>query len=331
MSRPLSQVTTLRRLSRAYRRILVLALPAALACQGAGDALAPDDASDSSPPDGVAAPDLLGALTTNRLVFSSFTVDGGCDLWTMDPQGGSQTRLTSFTGVENDPKWSYDHVHVAFVRIRNGLTDIYLADADGTHKHWASSTQSSMSVQMPSWAPNGSHLLVVVDLQGYPALAKLDLATGKVALVAPKGVFGQTGYSPVYDPTGTSIYFVDFSLWSIKRFTPGGTLTTVLTTTSYLADPSMSPDGTRLAYSKEAAPGNYEIFVLNLATKVNTRLTNNAASDRTPTWSPDGTKLAFVSTRSGKAQVYTMNSSTGAGVTRITSKTYGARSPSWAH
>jgi TolB protein len=331
MPRSLSQVTTLRRLARVYRRILVVALPAALACHGAGDALAPDGAGDPSPSESVAAADLVGALATNRIVFSSFTADGGTDVWTMDPQGGTQIRLTSFTGVENDPRWSYDRKHLAFVRIRNGKTDIYLADADGTHKHWASATQSALSVSSPSWAPNGTHLLVKVDYQGYPCLAKLDLATGNVGLVASKGLFAQTGYAPVYDPTGTSIYFVDWSLWSIKRFTPNGSLTTVLTSTSYLADPAVSPDGTRLAYAKEATPGNYEIFVLNLATKVAKRLTYSGGNDLTPTWSPDGTKLGFVSMRSGKSQIYTMNSSTGGGVTKITSKTYGAKAPSWTH
>ena len=313
-------------------RILALALPAVLAaCQGAGDALAPDGAGDRMSPDPVAAPDLLAALTTSRIVFSSSTSDGGADVWTMDPQGGTQTRLTSFTGLESDPRWSYDHKHVAFVRSRNGRSDIYLADADGTHKHWATATQSTNSVDSPSWAPGGSHLLVHVDIQGTPVLAKLDLATGYLSLVAPNGLAAQTGYQPVYDPTGKTIYFVDWSLMSIKRFTPNGSLTTVVTSTSYLVDPSVSPDGTRLAYAKEVVPGNFEIFVLNLSTKVATRLTNNGSNDQSPTWSPDGARLAFTSTRSGKRQIYTMNSSTGGGVTRITSKAYGARSPSWAH
>ena len=72
---------------------------------------------------------------------------------------------------------------------------------------------------------------------------------------------------------------------------------------------------------------NSEIYVLNLATKVTKRLTFNGAVDQSPTWSPDGTKLAFSSYRTGKMQIYTMNSSTGGSVTRITSRTYGAFSP----
>ena len=67
-----------------------------------------------------------------------------------------------------------------------------------------------------------------VPFQGLPCLAKLDLATGNMALVAPAGVFGVEGSYPIYDPTGQTIIYVDKTYKTIKRFTPGGALTTVL-------------------------------------------------------------------------------------------------------
>ena len=48
-----------------------------------------------------------------------------------------------------------------------------------------------------------------------------------------------------------------------------------------------------------------------------------------PTWSPDGTKLAFASNRTGKLQVYTMNSTTGGNLAKIINTTYGAYRPAW--
>ena len=112
---------------------------------------------------------------------------------------------------------------------------------------------------------------------------------------------------------------------------PGPPDGTLLTASVYVGDPAISPDGTRLAYYKEVTPGNTEIHVLNLATKVTKRLTFSATGDWSPSWSLDGTKLAFTSYRSGKPQIWTMNSSTGGSLTRITNRTYGAGSPAWTH
>jgi Tol biopolymer transport system component len=98
-----------------------------------------------------------------------------------------------------------------------------------------------------------------------------------------------------------------------------------------LGEPALSPDRTRLAFTKAVTPSNGEIFVLNLTTNVTKRLTYNSAGDFAPKWSPDGTKIAFASTRSGKLQIWTMSSATGGSLTRITSRTYGAGYPAWAN
>jgi Tol biopolymer transport system component len=75
--------------------------------------------------------------------------------------------------------------------------------------------------------------------------------------------------------------------------------------------------------------GKREILVTDLAAHQTKRLTNNSSHDIHPAWSPDGTLLAFVSDRSGKPQIYTMNSSTGGNVHKLTNKTNGAFDPSW--
>jgi Tol biopolymer transport system component len=339
MSRSISQVATLRRLARVYRRMLALAVPAALAaCQGAGDSLAPDAAGDPSAPaaapataEAVPSSGLLGALVSDRIVFADLMANYGADLWTMGPLGGTLTHLTTFTGRESDPSWSPDHKRIAFTRVRNNYSDIYLMNADGTNKHWARSVTYAGNIDTPSWSPDGTHLLVRVMLQGYPCLGKIDLASGNLTAVAPAGTYVIAGSQPIYDPAGKTIFFVDYHQMVIKRFTPGGALTTLLTSSVYVGDLAISPDGTRLAYYKEVAPGNTEIHVLNLATKVTKRLTFSTTGDWSPSWSPDGTKLAFTSYRSGKPEIWAMSSSTGGSLTRITYRTYGASSPAWTH
>jgi hypothetical protein len=56
--------------------------------------------------------------------------------------------------------------------------------------------------------------------------------------------------------------------------------------------PAVSPDGQRVAYASERN-GNWDIYVLDLSTKVETRLTDDPLNDMAPAWSPDGSQIAY--------------------------------------
>ena len=60
------------------------------------------------------------------------------------------------------------------------------------------------------------------------------------------------------------------------------------------------------------------------------RLTNHPAGDSSPTWSPSGSQIAFTSDRTGKAQIYVMNSADGSGVRRLTVNESEADRPTWS-
>jgi TolB protein len=123
---------------------------------------------------------------------------------------------------------------------------------------------------------------------------------------------------------------VDEATHVVRRFQPNGGDYYVNGYAGSVGDLALSPDGTRLALSMYYGPGdNREIMVDNLSTHQGKRLTDNSANDNHPVWSPDGTLIAFASNRSGKVQIYTMNSSTGGNLHKITSKTNGAAYPSW--
>jgi Tol biopolymer transport system component len=103
---------------------------------------------------------------------------------------------------------------------------------------------------------------------------------------------------------------------------------------AFVGELALSPDGNKIAYDMiyENADNatHREIFVMDLTMHKTTRLTfTGSANEIHPAWSPDGSLLAFVSDRSGKPQIYTMNSSTGRNVHKITNKTNGAFDPSW--
>jgi eukaryotic-like serine/threonine-protein kinase len=72
-------------------------------------------------------------------------------------------------------------------------------------------------------------------------------------------------------------------------------------------DPSISPDGHRVAYQwRDRANGNenMDIWVADAARGTRTRVTFDPSVDVLPVWSPDGRQLAFRSNRSGTSDLY---------------------------
>ena len=103
---------------------------------------------------------------------------------------------------------------------------------------------------------------------------------------------------PRWSPDGTKIAFTR-DMDRTKRQTTGelfimnadGTDPQRLTHNNVLDNtPSWSPDGTQIAFSSSRS-GVWEVFVIELATRAVTQLTDALSS--TPDWSPDGTQIAF--------------------------------------
>jgi Tol biopolymer transport system component len=59
-------------------------------------------------------------------------------------------------------------------------------------------------------------------------------------------------------------------------------------------DPSLSPDGARVAFVSDASQGNFDIYVTDLNGGPPVRLTRDPATDLHPAWSRDGRWLAFL-------------------------------------
>jgi Tol biopolymer transport system component len=57
--------------------------------------------------------------------------------------------------------------------------------------------------------------------------------------------------------------------------------------------PAWSPDGQRIAFSRGNGRGPEDLWVIDLATRDESRLTDRGLMDYRPTWSPDGAQIAF--------------------------------------
>ncbi|MCP3686418.1 MAG: hypothetical protein GY861_27590 [bacterium] len=110
-------------------------------------------------------------------------------------------------------------------------------------------------------------------------------------------------------------------------------------------NPALSRDGTKLAFNKGKASGfgdttwtemtSWEIFVMDLATKRVTQLTDNNVVDAHADWSPDGKKLVFTSFGDSKgnptdeSNILVINAD-GTGLKQLTNVKYEDSDPEWS-
>ena len=74
------------------------------------------------------------------------------------------------------------------------------------------------------------------------------------------------------------------------------------------SNPSWHPNGQIIAFSwtRGFEPGNFNIFLMDVASKKFDQLTHGAGRNENPNWAPDGRRLVFASNRRGSMQIFTM-------------------------
>jgi TolB protein len=84
-----------------------------------------------------------------------------------------------------------------------------------------------------------------------------------------------------------------------------------MTDQGYAVSPSWSPNGQFLAFAWRrnygpGAPGGWDIYVMDIASKQFIQLTHDAGNNDFPTWSPDGRHITFQRGGNGREEIWTM-------------------------
>jgi WD40 repeat protein len=212
--------------------------------------------------------------------------------------------LTKNLGADSGPSWSPDGTQIAFVSDRDGNSEIYLMQSDGTDVRRL--TNDSAIDEEPTWSPDGTRIAFVSDRTG-----NLDIFTvngdggGLIRLTRDQA----SDSAPAWSPDGTRIAFVSDRDGNSEIYTleVDGSLVTRLTTTPEVdGAPTWSPDGKTIAFVT-GRDGNKEIYVMQEDGTEPTNLTDNSATDQGPTWSPDSSRIAFESDRIGNTDIFVMS------------------------
>ena len=272
-----------------------------------------------------------GIATTQIAYVSSRS--GTKEIWVMDYDGAAQHQLTHLKSISLTPRWSPDGSRIAFTCFAPGRNHVVspqicmysmITDKLIAWPRW-SGTNSS-----PSWSPDGSQVMFMSSMQGDPELFVAD-ANGN----HPKRLTFSVGVStsPAWNPkTGQQVVFVSDRGGTPQLYTMNSDGTNVdkiaLPDMGYVIDPAWSPNGEILAFSWRRPDGNYDIYLMDMASHQLAQLTRDAGRNERPAWAPDGRHIVFESTRTGSRQIWSMLAD-GSQVRQLTSQGTN-ESPNWS-
>ena len=133
-----------------------------------------------------------------RVAVDAVSADGNRDVWVIDTERGTQTRLTSDAAVDSLPLWTRDGTRITFSSGRAGTTGFALywmmADGSGTAEPL---TQAKSNQGATSWSPDG-HTLAFYDVGGQRDIS--TVTPGKAPVPFLQTAFGERG--PTFSPDG---------------------------------------------------------------------------------------------------------------------------------
>ncbi len=229
----------------------------------------------------------------NVIIFTNDSNRFG-DIAVMNPDGSGRRFLTTDGGGYASPIISPDGRRVAFMAWNGHNWDLDLMDADGSHQSLL--VHRSDFDNAPAWSPDGSQIAFSSMIDGPYG------EYGRIFVINVDGT-GLHQVSP--EETDPTVYSYDGgSSWSPdgKRiaFSRNGRVHVVnvdgtgLTPLPVGADyPAWSPDGTRLALDATAGDGISHIWVSNADGTNAVVVTNPSIQDNTPRWSPDSRRIVF--------------------------------------
>lgn len=260
------------------------------------------------------------SLAGSKIYFLSDR-SGSKELWSMDFDGSNQQRITSFGSITTTPAVSPDGLRLAFTTYAKGQPQIMLWSTETNRMIPFLNPRASLNAT-PNFSPDGTKVFFASTLNGDTQIYMADssganlkrISTSRAIEVEPK-INPKTGNDIVF-VSGRSgpqqIYRMNMDGAGVERLTTGE---------GEAANPAWHPDGQHIAFkwTRGFAPGNWNIFVMDVASRETVQLTFGAGRNENPVWAPDGRHLAFSSNRGGRFQIFSMLAD-GTGLKQLTTQ-----------
>ncbi|MEP6714606.1 MAG: translocation protein TolB [Terriglobia bacterium] len=230
------------------------------------------------------------------------------EIWAMDWDGTNQKQLTHLNNLSLYPSVSPDGSRVAFTTWANIYPRIMIASTETGRLMPFYNQQASLNAS-PTFTPDGKQIYYASSAAGGPTqiyVANLDgqgfrrvLHRDAICVEPKANPKNPSSLLFVSGPNGQQIYSMNAEGTNIDRVTNGE---------GEASNPSWNPDGQHIAFSwtRGYAKGDFNVFVMDIASRQYVQLTHSEGKNENPAWAPDGRHLVFTSTRSGRPQIYTM-------------------------
>ncbi|MCC2618218.1 amidohydrolase family protein [Aestuariibacter halophilus] len=243
-----------------------------------------EDDTDSKPEWDITAPPFpLHDLTikTDEITWSSLdiTPDGEQmvfdmlgNIFVVDANGGDAKALTQDFAWNLHPTVSPDGKKIAFISDRDGLSNLWVMDIDGSNPTQITTEKNNL-IHSPSWSPDGQYIAVmkgIMSSRSIPAgeiwMYHISGGDGLQIKARPHGNVEQNNIAdPAFSPDGKYLYF-----------------TTDVTGSS------------RFNYNRDPLKEIFAITRYELATGEEQTFVSGTGGSVVPTPSPDGKSLAFI-------------------------------------
>lgn len=272
------------------------------------------------------------SIASTQIAFISARA-GNKELWIMDYDGSNQHALTSLGSISLTPRWSPDASRIAFTCFApaNGVISAQICMYSMDTNKLVSFARYKSTNTSPTWSPDGSQVMFSSSMQGNPELYVTDPSGNR-----PKRLtFSSNGAntSPAWNPkTGQSVAFVSDrgGVPQLYLMNADGTdpRKVDLPDMGYVIDPAWSPNGQLLAFSWRRPSGNYDLYIMEVASRSIREITRDSGRNERPSWAPDGRHIVFESTRGGSRQIWVMLAD-GSEARQLTTKGHN-ESPNWS-
>jgi imidazolonepropionase-like amidohydrolase/Tol biopolymer transport system component len=253
----------------------------------------------------------------------AFTVLG--DIYTMPIAGGTPRRIAEGLAWEVQPRFSPDGRRIAFTSDRGGGDNIWIMNVDGSDKRQVTKEDFRL-LNQPSWSPDGEYIVAKKHFTTQRSLGTGEVwiyhvsGGGGVKLVARANEDLQKELGePVYAPNGGAVYYTrdttpgntfeyaqdsqqgNFAIEKIDL--KSGEVTTVVSGYGGAVRPQPSPDGKLISFIRRDKDKS-ELWLKDLSTGIERKLTGGLDLDLQETWAVTGTYPSMAWAPDSKSLVY---------------------------